>query len=486
MIFSTLLSNFYKILIFFSFALLTTLPLMADHKKNDAQPLKLESLAPDVPPFSIQYKGEDLECSPRKLIKKKTHKDMVAYHCVKKIRTTPESTDGEEKEEKRGSEETARFREDVKEKGPAYVVHIPLADANNIRLTRFIAYNQLKNRLYGKIIGSLLPAKLYVSLRPQFASLGDHNGTKFQDGGSRGGFFYYYQFHNDIELMLQYEAGINFNSDTPFINISDGDDSSRRLSYLSLSYSDYSLVAGKYWSAYYDIAGFTDYYMAYGSQTSGAFNDGTDGSASGTGRPDRMLQIRTGRETFKATLQVQSSHDENENIDKSYQYGLGGSVIYKGWENIQAGGAFVYEKFDEITAEMIAMGITGDDQSYIVGGTYKKENFSANAILSYTQNHMDDDQGVYFDGVGAELYLRYDIDNGFRLVCGGNVLIPRDSDYSGEYSIRTPILSLQYTFGEKTFDDLIYMEISKPYGRLANGEVLTSRVAIGLRWLWQH
>ena len=222
--------------------------------------------------------------------------------------------------------------------------------------------------------------------------------------------------------------------------------------------------------------------MAYGTQAGGAFNAGTDGGASGTGRPDRTIQIRTDQDAYKVTLQYQPSHEEQDDINKSYQYG----VIYKGWSGIKAGGSFAYQKFDEISPEMTAVGITGDDQSYIIGGTYKKENFSANAVLSYTQNHMNNDRGIYFDGVGTELYLQYDVDDSLRLVAGANVLIPRDSEYSREYSIRSPIISLQYTFGEKTFDDLIYIEVTKPYGRLANGEVPNTRAAVGLRWLWQR
>ncbi len=486
MVDSVLLSRVYKALFFLTFVLLSILPLMAEQKSDNMQLLDANDPIPDAPIFSVEYKGAKLECSPVKLIEKKTHKDEIKYHCVENKMAVSENESAEAQDEGRGAAETARMRQSVQDKSLIYTVHIPQSDAENIRIARFIAEQQLNNRFYGKFIASFLPARLYASLRPQFANIGDSNGTTFQDGGSRGGFFYYYQFHSDIELTLQYEAGLNFNKDTPFINLSDGENSSRRLSYLSLTYGKTSILAGKYWSAYYDIAGFTDYFMAYGTQTSGAFNNATDGGASGTGRPDKTLQIRSDQDQYKVTLQLQPSHSEQENIDKEYQYGVAGSVIYKGWSDIKAGGSFVYQSFDEITPEMYAMGITGNDQSYIIGSTYKREKLGINAVLSYTKNHMNDDQGIYFDGVGAELYLRYDVDDSFRMVAGANVLIPRDSEYSGVYSIRTPIISLQYTFGKKTFDDLIYIEVSKPYGRLAGGDRPNTRVAIGLRWLWQR
>lgn len=51
----------------------------------------------------------------------------------------------------------------------------------------------------------------------------------------------------------------------------------------------------------------------------------------------------------------------------------------------------------------------------IVGLTYKKDKYSVNTVLSYTKNHMSDDEGTYFDAIGAELYIHYDIDDSFQL-----------------------------------------------------------------------
>ena len=93
---------------------------------------------------------------------------------------------------------------------------------------------------------------------------------------------------------------------------------------------------------------------------------------------------------------------------------------------------------------------------------------------------------MYFDGIGAELYMHYDIDDSFRLSGGANWLVPIDNDYNGEYSIKDTILSLQYTFGEKTFDDIVYLEISLPNGKLANGDSRDAGIAIGLRYRLDH
>ncbi|MGB5506791.1 MAG: hypothetical protein WBM70_08900, partial [Sulfurovum sp.] len=77
----------------------------------------------------------------------------------------------------------------------------------------------------------------------------------------------------------------------------------------------------------------------------------------------------------------------------------------------------------------------------------------------------------------------YDVDESLRIAGGGNLLLPTNNDYMGEYSIKDIILSLQYTFGEKTFDDLVYIEVSLPNGKLANGNSRDANIAIVLRYL---
>jgi len=95
---------------------------------------------------------------------------------------------------------------------------------------------------------------------------------------------------------------------------------------------------------------------------------------------------------------------------------------------------------------------------------------------------MNDDQGIYFDGVGAEIYARYDVTNQIRTVAGINWLHPTGG-YDGEYEIKKGILSLQYTFGKRTFDDIVYLEVALPHGSSASGEHYNTSIAIGLRYL---
>ena len=99
---------------------------------------------------------------------------------------------------------------------------------------------------------------------------------------------------------------------------------------------------------------------------------------------------------------------------------------------------------------------------------------------------MSDDQGIYFNGVGAELYMQYDIDESIRIAGGGNWLFPKDDEYKGKYSVNDLILSFQYTFGERTFDDMVYVELSLPNGKFSDGEKKDASIAIGLRYLLDY
>ena len=453
---------------------------MANKENNNT--LSINSEFPNVPKFSITYLDEALECSPTGLIKTKTHKDLVTYECQKQHADVKVE---KKEDEERGYAEIQRLNQDVKNKiaqGMTYEVEIPLYDADSPTKARMIAQRQLNNKPYGEYLRMLLPAKLYMSIRPQLVNSGKDGELKLQDGGSRAGFFYYYQFNNDLEFTFHYEAGLDWDSDTPFINASDASNSNRRLSYFAFKYMDSSLILGKYWSAYYDIAGFTDQFMTFGAQGSGAFST----KPSGTGRADKMIQFLTQKDTYNITVQAQLKHDSLEDWNTDYSYTMAGSLVYEGFADIKYGVATDYGKFDQITPQMKNVGIDGDDWSSIIGFMYRKNKFSASTVFSYMQNHTSDDQGVYFDSAGAELYMRYDMDESFRIAGGANWLFPKDNDYEGKYTIKNIILSLQYTFGEKTFDDLVYMEVSLPNGKLANGEGKDARIAIGLRYLLDY
>ena len=454
-------------------------------------PLQKQEPIPDFPSFTTKYDGHTLECFPKRVIEKKTRKHLIEYLCVKKHIQAVDRTEREvDSQEQRGRDETKRLRQDVEDKvktGGVIKVEIPQEDAKHPWIASYVAKRKLENWYLGQYIRWLFPAKFYISLRPQIAG-GTHTGvkTELRDAGSRAGFFYYYRFDSGFDLTFQYEGTIDWDKNGKFINLSDQSNTARRLSYLSLDYEGYSLLVGKYWSAYYDIAGLTDYFMAFGAQGSGAFNNAGDGSASGTGRTDSMLQLHARLGDFENTLQYQNAHSGQKGMDRDYRYAAAASTFYKGWVEaygIAAGVSFAYAKFDEVSPYMRSLGIDGDDQSYIVGGKYEKEKFFVSGVFSYTKNHMNDERGIYFDALGAEFYTHYDYSETIRFAGGINLLVPHDKRYHGKFTVKNLILSGQYTFGKKTFDDLVYIEVTVPAGKLSNGTTMGTSVAIGLRYL---
>ena len=180
-------------------------PLIAAEKNSV---ISNDTSIPDVPEFSITFQGDALVCSPTGLIKTKTRKDLVTYECQKPY--TGQEIE-KKQDEQRGHAETQRLKSEAKDKmakGVVYNVEIPLYDAHSLTKAKLIALQQLKNRPHGKYLRMLLPAKIYLSIRPQVANSGEDGELELKNGGSRGGFYYYYQFNNDLGVMFQYEAGL--------------------------------------------------------------------------------------------------------------------------------------------------------------------------------------------------------------------------------------------------------------------------------------
>ena len=479
----------YVTFLFISFSL-AFYPLSAEKISTPNLFSTKNKVVPDVPSFFVNYKGNALKCYPIRYIDNHLGGRQIEYQCIKKdIDIAHEKTNAFIDNGKvTGIDETKKMKEEIKYKkniGTMYTVKIAERNAYNPKKASFIAKRELDNDIFFRYIHWLLPARLYVSARPQYSGSEKKQSMELKDGGSRGGFFYYHEFDNGFDLIFQHEASIDWGDVSSFINLSSNSESSRRLQYISVSKNHIGILGGKYWSPYYDIAGMTDHFMAYGSAASGAYNDTGDGGASGTGRSNRAVQAHIERDNvFSARLQYQPAHSPNKDINSDYSYGVAGSFVYKGWQNTRVGASVAYGKFKQITPQMEAIGIEGSDLSCIVGISYLWKNLTANAVLSYTKNHMNDDQGIYFDGVGAELYMRYNISNSIRLVAGGNWLYPKDSNYKGKYSIRKPILSVQYTFGKQNYDDLFYVEVTFPKGHTANGESIGTKVAVGLRYLF--
>ena len=132
---------------------------------------------------------------------------------------------------------------------------------------------------------------LYGSIRVRCR--GQEGSREWQDGGSRAGADLEWQFRPKSYLYARFEAG--FNVLTPIKNLTNPGENVEeefedtvftRLWYAGLDSPVVNAVAGKNWSTYYKVSGFTDRFMGTGGSASGTYNAQSDGGPTGSGRAD--------------------------------------------------------------------------------------------------------------------------------------------------------------------------------------------------------
>ena len=117
--------------------------------------------------------------------------------------------------------------------------------------------------------------------------------TKVADGNSRAGTRADWQYKPGWYFFGRAEIGFNiFDSYTTRTDQFGDDDLELRLAYVGIDHEHLTLLAGKNWSAYYQVAGVTDRFAIFGGSASGVYNAGTVGDATGTGRAKDILQAR--------------------------------------------------------------------------------------------------------------------------------------------------------------------------------------------------
>jgi predicted porin len=199
-----------------------------------------------------------------------------------------------------------------------------------------------------------------------------------------------------------------------------------------------NLSYGKQWSAFWDVAVFSDQLPVYTGLTSGTFNLG-DGSISGTGRPDRAWQYRVEASPYRVTAQLQSRNltENNQRVADT----MGGSIRVARKDGIDVGGAFnvVRDGVPDPSPDEPKQG----DRAFIVGARSKNERRYAGLTLSYTENHYRDDMNRFFDGLGVEVYSDYLLWAKLRLRFVVDWLEPT-SDHPGEYRLAHIVFGASY------------------------------------------
>jgi len=456
-------------------------------KASDTNLTQTDSLLTDS--ISVEHNGVTYNCSQEDLIAEDVNGTKV-YHCAtkaeKKIRDNSDA---------RGTAETDRLRQEVKEKtqGEKRVILVENNESNASGKWKPFYYTQ-------EVVEKVIPAKVYLSLR--FAELYQNDTFTFTDRATRGGLFYYKEFDNHLEMAFQYEASVKFSnngnvigSDTQAGNESTGILLGTRLNYFTMRKDAYAAVIGKYWGVYYDIAGMTDKYMVFGALGNGVYNSGTDGGGSGTGRAANVLQLRIKKDVYNIGLQLQY-HPKNFSALYSgvYAYGAAFSLYYKGLDNgLKLGLTANYARLRDIYAPLDAnssdtlasRGVGENDIAVLAGLSYQKDKVSLDFTLGGSKNHITDDEGNSLRGLGSELYVRYRLQEKWRFAFGFNMLFPNKRYYKKEYELRDYIASLQYAFNQE-YTRLIYLETKYSAGTNADGSKMSSAAALGFRYLFDY
>jgi len=353
-----------------------------------------------------------------------------------------------------------------------------------------------ESSLLPRIVGEVKkrwPFIVYASLRIN-AGYSDR-AIELSDGGSRLGVYYNQPLSVPGSLFGRGEVGVNVVDEVSFLGSSDananngetGSTFNPRLYYLGYEHDELRVLIGKNWSAYYDIAGWTDNFAVFGGLGVGAYNVDTDGGGSGTGRADKAGQLRWQHGGLHLAAQAQVGTQIPEYTDERYSLGLGLSLIQQLESGWSIGGAYNYAQPRNITDEMRVGGYRGNDESLLFGLRYRQDAWRVAASFASMRNHMTDDQGQYFKGWGLEVYGRYDVMRHLRMIAGVNISHPRDDEYEGDFQDRNYIAGIHYAVGRAsstyrhTFDDMVYLELQMTQGRLADGATSDNTIAMGFR-----
>jgi predicted porin len=316
------------------------------------------------------------------------------------------------------------------------------------------------------------------------------------DGGSRIGLRGRWQFRPRWWAFGTVEAGFNLLDAADQIfnpkgrSAGEGDNVSRRLLYGGISSPRGLATFGKNWSAWYQVAGFTDLFESTGASASGTYNAGTDGGNTGTGRADRTLQTRLFIDflpqrwfkPFNLNLQVQHGEPVPQVEGVDYGTAFGASAVLHTHKEFVFGVAYnqadVTDKDDPV---LRAAGIDNDARAFLVGTRAFGEKWYLATVVSRLEDHETTNEELYFDGWGWEVSGRYRIYGPLWFVGGWNLLEPDGGQHqAGDYRVRYGVAGLWYSFRE--FQQIIYFEARIDDSRAADGSSPGNTYAAGVRW----
>lgn len=338
---------------------------------------------------------------------------------------------------------------------------------------------------------------VYGSLRVRYRWNPDSEG--FEDGSSRIGLQGRYQLRPRKWLFARAEAGFNLLDEVSALAGSNannpgggrGDTFFRRLLYVGYESPRLFLIAGKAWSVYYKVTGFTDRFAGSGGSASGTYNAGTDGGYTGTGRAENALQTRMlidflpepwGIEPFGLNIQLQDGEPIPGVAGHRYGRALGLSALLDTRQNFSLGIAYNHAQVpDADEPELRARGIDGDARALALGARWFDDDWYLATVIARLVNHEATNEDNYFDGWGYELYAQYRLRGKWWLIGGGNWLSPDgDQRQAGDFRVKYGLIGLRYAL--RDFDRFLYVNLRADRSLDQRGSALGNVVTAGLRW----
>lgn len=340
------------------------------------------------------------------------------------------------------------------------------------------------------------PVELYASIRAHAISTFDRTSgdrqSEVSDAGSRLGMRVAWQFNPNWQMMGRAEYGIDLVESFSSRGDLFGDGGlTERLLHVGIDHQNLTLTYGKNWSSYYQVAGLTDRFVIFGGSASGAFNAGSSGQFTGTGRPDDVLQARVfiaadrpifrRIKPFNLNLQRQEGQAIPAVPGERYDYSWGASAIFETLREFTLGVAYNHAVVPEGRSAIQAAGIDGDATALALATRLFGDTWYAALLVSQLENMEVTELGQYFDATGVELYAQWEFRRNWWLIGGGNWLDPDAGETNaGLFRERYLVVGGRYSF--ESFRRMLFFEYKYNDSRLSTGASVPNEFTLGVRW----
>jgi len=254
-----------------------------------------------------------------------------------------------------------------------------------------------------------------------------------------------------------------------------------RLGFVGLKLGKYgTLTLGKQWGVYYDVSGWTDLYVIFGTHGSSTYNAGTDGGQTGGGRANEALAYRIAFGGLRLGAQAQFQSSMPGAVDS-----LSASAIYQFTPSLRAGIAYSHA-FLNVNSNLV--GYDGGAAQALTGGlVFDDAGWKFAVMDSWTRNHevvSTASASVVYDTLGAELFASRRFGEHLMLILGFDFAIPRQLDtrfVNPNYGTRDVLGSFRWLLDRKA-GSFVYLEGRTGATRDPAGQRAEDVVMLGIRF----